>query len=62
MPAVPNINRPRFELYDMRKDRNETTNLADDPRFAEVLKQYQEHLKTLQRETHDPWIMKWDYE
>ena len=56
------INRPRFELYDMRKDRNETTNLAGDPRFAEVLKQYQEQLKTLQKETHDPWIMKWDYE
>ena len=56
------INRPRFELYDIQRDLDETTNLADDPRFAEVLKRYQEKLKTLQKKMHDPWIMKWDYE
>jgi len=56
------INRPRFELYDIKNDPHETTNLADSPGHADVLMQYQRKLKTFQKEMDDPWIMKWDYE
>lgn len=28
--------RPKYELYDLRKDPHETTNLADDPAYAEI--------------------------
>lgn len=56
------IHRPAFELYAIGKDPNETTNLAANPEYAEILKKYQAKLKALQKEMHDPWIMKWDYE
>ncbi len=56
------IHRPKFELYDMENDAEETTNLADDPQFASVLKEYQLKLKAMQKDLEDPWIMKWDYE
>ena len=56
------VNRPAFELYDMKKDPNETTNLAGNPEYAEVLKRYQDTMKQFQKKMHDPWIMKWDYE
>lgn len=54
--------RPAFELYDMQSDALERVNLADDPRYAEVLQRYQSKLKEFQRKMEDPWIMKWDYE
>lgn len=56
------IHRPRFELYDIRSDPNESTNLADSPGHADVLEQYQQRLKQFQEEMDDPWIMKWTYE
>ncbi len=56
------VNRPAFELYDIGKDPHETTNLAENPEFADVLKEYQERLKQFQKEMNDPWIMKWEYE
>lgn len=56
------INRPRFELYDVQKDPDEAVNLADDPKYADTLERYQEKLKAFQKEMHDPWIMKWEYE
>ena len=56
------IHRPKFELYDMANDPNEAKNLADDPKFAAVLKSYQATMKEYQRKMQDPWIMKWDYE
>jgi len=56
------VNRPAFELYDMKKDPNETNNLAGNPEYAEVLKKYQDKIKAMQEEFSDPWIMKWDYE
>lgn len=56
------INRPRFELFDIQKDPNETTNLATDPDFYTVLRGYQNKLKEMQKELEDPWIMKWRYE
>ena len=56
------INRPRFELFNIAEDPNETRNLAGDPAYADLLKEYQDRLKSFQREMEDPWIMKWDYE
>ena len=56
------INRPQFELYDISSDPSEARNLADDPAFATVLTDYQSKLKTMQKLTEDPWIMKWRYE
>ncbi|MCA9076519.1 MAG: sulfatase [Planctomycetaceae bacterium] len=56
------IHRPAFELYDMRTDPHERTNLAEDSQHAEVLKTYKAKLKEFQTRYKDPWVMKWDYE
>ena len=56
------IHRPAFELYDISSDPNETRNLANDPKFAKVLEEYKAKLKQEQKQTGDPWIMKWNYE
>lgn len=56
------IHRPKFELYNIETDPHESINLADNPEYASVLKEYQLKLKAKQKEFHDPWIMKWDYE
>ncbi|GAA5496936.1 ulvan-active sulfatase [Rubritalea halochordaticola] len=56
------INRPEFELFDIQKDPAEANNLASDPAFAKVLEEYKEKLKKVQRETRDPWRLKWSYE
>ncbi|NWK55844.1 sulfatase [Verrucomicrobiaceae bacterium N1E253] len=56
------IQRPAFELYDIAKDPDETNNLASNPEYAELLERYQKKLKQSQRETSDPWVLKWNYE
>lgn len=56
------IHRPKFELYDIANDPDETVNLAESADFAEILQRYQGKLKQFQREMQDPWIMKWEYE
>jgi len=56
------VQRPRFELFDMQADPNETTNLADSQGHQDVLEKYQAKLKAMQQAYGDPWIMKWDYE
>lgn len=56
------IQRPAFELYRIDEDPDETTNLASDPEYGEILRRYQEKLKALQAELKDPWIQKWEYE
>ncbi len=56
------IQRPRFELFDIQKDPSESNNLASDPAFAEKLEERKQRLKLLQKQTDDPWIMKWEYE
>jgi N-sulfoglucosamine sulfohydrolase len=56
------IHRPRFELFHIASDPHETTNLAEDPEYAEILKKYQQTLKGFQKRMHDPWILKWTYE
>jgi len=56
------IHRPAFELYRIDEDPHEAKNLAGDPAYHEVLREYQEKLRAFQKEMGDPWILKWDYE
>jgi N-sulfoglucosamine sulfohydrolase len=56
------LHRPKFELYDLTKDPLESTNLADDPKHAQVLAELKAKLKAFQARTADPWILKWEYE
>ncbi|MBL6725487.1 MAG: sulfatase [Rubripirellula sp.] len=56
------VQRPEFELYHIKADPHESTNLANSPGHQDILKSYQEKLKLMQQEMDDPWIMKWDYE
>lgn len=56
------IHRPQFELFDLQNDPYEHTNLATDPKHAELLDEFKGKLKAFQQRTADPWIMKWDYE
>ena len=46
----------------MTSDPYESKNLATDPAFADILEKYKALLKAKQKELHDPWVMKWEYE
>lgn len=56
------VHRPRFELYDLKHDPDELTNLADDPQHEDRLETMQKTLQAWQKETSDPWELKWRYE
>ena len=56
------IHRARFELYDLEKDPDEVTNLAEKPEFAAVLDDLKKRLRAFQERTKDPWVRKWRYE
>lgn len=56
------LHRPRFELYDLQNDPHEVHNLADDPQYRDCLDAMKAKLKVFQKQTKDPWILKWDYE
>jgi N-sulfoglucosamine sulfohydrolase len=56
------IHRPLEELYDLQRDPHELTNVAADPKYADVLKDLRERLKTWQTQTRDPWLVKYRYE
>jgi N-sulfoglucosamine sulfohydrolase len=56
------LHRTQFELYDLVHDPNETVNLAGDPAHADLLSALKEKLRTFQKRTKDPWILKWDRE
>jgi len=56
------IQRPQFELFDIELDPHEGKNLSDDPEFAAVLAIMKAKLKDYQKQTDDPWIIKWEYE
>lgn len=56
------LHRPRFELYDLQADPGETTNLADRPEGAELVRSFCDRLKAFQERTKDPWLHKWEYE
>jgi N-sulfoglucosamine sulfohydrolase len=51
------IQRPREELYDLKKDPNELKNVAADPAYAEVLRDLRRRLRAWQEETNDPWVI-----
>ena len=54
---------PNLEgLYDLAKDPHEVHNLAGESAHARLLDEMQAKLKAFQKETNDPWILKWDYE
>ncbi len=54
--------RPRHELYDIQNDPKEIENLAENPDYAEELKDLQTKLRTFQERTKDPWVVKYRYE
>lgn len=54
--------RPKFELYDLENDPGELVNLADDPRYADMVAEFCQRLRAFQEHTRDPWVHKWDYE
>jgi N-sulfoglucosamine sulfohydrolase len=56
------LHRPRYELYDLTTDPNELHNLADDPRHRQTVDDLQTRLAAWQKQTQDPWILKYDYE
>lgn len=49
--------RPKYELYDLKKDPHETTNVADDPAYAAVKAQMEEHLLAELSRTGDPRLI-----
>jgi len=56
------LHRPKFELYDLEDDPHEVRNLAEDPRHRGTLDRMKAKLKAFQKQTKDPWILKWEYE
>ncbi|GAB3960001.1 hypothetical protein GCM10028805_57130 [Spirosoma harenae] len=56
------LNRPQFELYDLQTDPDEVHNLAANPKYQTTLKRMQEKLKLFQKQTHDPWVSKWEFD
>jgi len=56
------INRPRFELYELETDPDEVVNMADDPGYSELVRDFCRKIMEFQRDTQDPWLHKWEYE
>lgn len=42
--AIPNVNQTKGELYDLKSDPNEWTNIYDDPKYAEIREQMKTEL------------------
>lgn len=49
--------RPMYELYDRTKDPHETTNVVDDPAYADIRAKLQQQLLAELRETGDPRLV-----
>lgn len=56
------MERPEFELFDLREDPHEANNLATRREHADRLGEMKADLREFQKRTGDPWILKWDYE
>ena len=56
------IHRPEFELYDVERDPYESTNLAGDPAYANVVETFKQKMRAFQARTSDPWTLKWRYQ
>lgn len=55
-PLRSYLERPPEELYDLEADPREVQNLATDPLYADLLKEYRKATEGFQRETNDPWL------
>jgi arylsulfatase A-like enzyme len=49
--------RPKYELYDLRQDPHETTNVADDPAYAAVKADLEKRLMDELARTGDPRLI-----
>ena len=49
--------RPKYELYDLNKDPQETTNVADDPAYADIRAQLEDELMAELKATGDPRLI-----
>ncbi len=56
------LQRPKFELYDLQADPDETKNLADDPAHKATFDKLAAELKAFQQKTKDPWAVKYVHE
>jgi len=56
------IHRPKFEMYNIAKDPDETKNLAEDKKYAKQFAELKDKIKAFQKSTKDPWMLKWNYE
>ncbi len=56
------VNRPRFELYNLKDDPWETKNLAGSKDQAATLERLKKKMQQWQKDTDDPWELKWRYE
>ncbi len=56
------VHRAEFELFDLASDPYEANNLAGKAEHAQLLKSYQNKMKTMQDQLEDPWKIKWKYE
>jgi N-sulfoglucosamine sulfohydrolase len=56
------LNRPEFELYDLKNDPDEIVNLAGDLKYKDVFEQLKQKIVTFQKETEDPWYILWQRE
>lgn len=54
--------RPAFQLYNLKEDPTESTNLIDSPLHQEILTSMKQRLRSLQVATNDPWSVKWEHE
>jgi N-sulfoglucosamine sulfohydrolase len=55
------LHRPRLELYNLERDPDEVTNLADSPAHAALQADLLAQLKEFQTTTKDPWFHYWSY-
>ena len=60
-PIEKFLHRPRLELYDLDRDPDEITNLADSPAHAALQADLLSRLKEFQTATKDPWFHYWSY-
>ncbi len=56
------VQRPRHELYDLEADPQEIVNLAGRPESAKTLTELQQKVRAWQKQTGDPWLIKYDHE
>jgi N-sulfoglucosamine sulfohydrolase len=52
------LHKPEFELFDLSSDPEELVNLASDEAYAQLLEDMKIKIRTFQKETQDPWIIK----